>query len=159
MCAAYLARGGLRTLLVEARIRGRRHCGSERSPVRMVNICNCDHVTFRTTPVIDELGLADHGLRYLDDRASPDQHGVERRCGVGELSLVEQTLDSIGRNYPGEVDGYRRYLKAAMPAIRLVLDAANDPPSLGGADAQGARRVAVAASARCCGGVGAAPPT
>ena len=31
-----------------------------------VNICNCDHLTFRTTPVIDELGLADHGLRYID---------------------------------------------------------------------------------------------
>jgi beta-carotene ketolase (CrtO type) len=30
------------------------------------------------------------------------------------------------------VDGYRRYLKAAIPAVRLILDAANDPPTLGG---------------------------
>jgi len=30
------------------------------------------------------------------------------------------------------VDGYRRYLKAALPAVRLILDAANDPPSFGG---------------------------
>ena len=97
-----------------------------------VNICNCDHITFRTTPVIDELGLADHGLRYLD--VEPAQVNMAWSGGPAWASHhdVEQTLDSIGRSYPAEVDGYRRYLKAAMPAVQLVFDAANDPPSFGG---------------------------
>src|SRR6476619_4380315 len=66
VCAAYLARAGLQTLLLEARssVGG---CASTVDALgARVNICNCDHVTFRTTPVMDELRLADHGLRYLD---------------------------------------------------------------------------------------------
>ena len=32
----------------------------------MVNVCSCDHVTFRTTPVIGELDLERHGLEYIE---------------------------------------------------------------------------------------------
>ncbi|MCE9621661.1 MAG: NAD(P)/FAD-dependent oxidoreductase [Actinomycetia bacterium] len=136
VCAAYLARGGLRTLLLEARAEVGGTAASELFAGATVNICNCDHITFRTTPVIEELRLADHGLRYVD--LEPAQinmsWGTDGSVGAAWASYhsVEQTLDSIGRNYPGEVDGYRRYLKAAMPAVRLVFDAANDPPTLTG---------------------------
>jgi phytoene dehydrogenase-like protein len=130
--AAYLARGGLRTLLVEARHDVGGTAASERFAGAMVNICNCDHITFRTTPISEELGLADHGLRYAD--LDPAQINLTWGGGPAWAShhSVEQTLDSIGRNYPGEVEGYRRYVKAAVPAVRLVMDAANDPPSFGG---------------------------
>ena len=95
-----------------------------------VNICNCDHITFRTTPVIDELGLADHGLRYLDIEPADGQHDVGRRARPWpSYHDVERTIDEPGAHPPGEVDGYRRYLEAALPAVRLILDAANDPPS------------------------------
>ena len=72
--AAYLARAGLRTLLLEARSDVGGTAASESFGGATVNICNCDHLTFRTTPVIDELGLADHGLRYLD--VEPAQHNM-----------------------------------------------------------------------------------
>ncbi|MGB8861793.1 MAG: FAD-dependent oxidoreductase, partial [Ilumatobacteraceae bacterium] len=132
VCAAYLARGGLRTLLVEARHAVGGTAASEEFAGAMVNICNCDHITFRTTPVIDELDLAAHGLRYLE--VEPAQVNISWSGGPAWASYhsLEQTLDSIGRNYPGEVEGYRRYVKAAMPAVALVFSAANDPPSLGG---------------------------
>ena len=130
--AAYLARGGLRTLLIEARHAVGGTAASEQFAGAMVNICNCDHITFRTTPVIEELGLAAHGLRYLE--VEPAQVNMSWSGGPAWASYhsLEQTLDSIGRNYPQEVDGYRRYAKAAMPAVELVFDAANDPPSFGG---------------------------
>lgn len=132
VCAAYLARGGLRTLVIEARDSVGGTAASEEFAGAMVNICNCDHITFRTTPVIEELDLVRHGLRYLD--VEPAQVNMSWSGGAAWASYhsLEQTLDSIGRNYPQELDGYRRYAKAAMPAVKLVFDAANDPPSFGG---------------------------
>ncbi|HRB03525.1 MAG TPA: NAD(P)/FAD-dependent oxidoreductase [Ilumatobacteraceae bacterium] len=132
VCAAYLARGGLRTLIVEARDSVGGTAASEEFAGAMVNICNCDHITFRTTPVIEELDLRRHGLRYLD--VEPAQVNMSWSGGAAWAShhSLEQTLESIGRNYPQEVDGYRRYAKAAMPAVKLVFDAANDPPSFSG---------------------------
>lgn len=132
VCAAYLAKAGLKTLLVEARASVGGTASSEPFAGATVNICNCDHITFRTTPVIDELSLATHGLRYLD--VEPAQRNMawgERRPWAIHHD-VEQTIDSLAETYSGEVDGYRRYLKAAMPAARMVLDNANDPPSLAG---------------------------
>lgn len=130
VCAAYLARGGLRTLLVEARSAVGGTAASEPFAGATVNICNCDHITFRTTPVMEELRLAEHGLRYLD--VDPSQTNMAWDGGPAWVTHhdVDATLDSIGRSYPAEVDGYRRYLKAAMPAVRMVFDQANDPPSL-----------------------------
>ena len=132
VCAAYLARAGRRTLLVEARSEVGGTAASEQWSGATVNICNCDHISFRTTPVMDELRLADHGLDYLevepaqinmtwgDDRAWLLQHDVEA------------TLDSIARIDRSEADNYRRYLRAAIPAVRLVFEAAAEPPTARG---------------------------
>jgi phytoene dehydrogenase-like protein len=132
VCAAYLARAGMRTLLLEARDAVGGAASSEAFAGATVNICNCDHVTFRTTPVMEELRLGEHGLRYLD--VEPSQVNLAWSGGPAWMVHhdVEQTLDSLARAYPDEVDGYRRYVKAAMPAVRLVFDAANDPPTARG---------------------------
>jgi phytoene dehydrogenase-like protein len=132
VCAAYLAKSGMRTLLVEARSEVGGTAASEEFAGATVNICNCDHITFRTTPISDELGLKELGLRYVD--IDPSQINLTWNGGPGWASHhdVEATIDSIGRNHPGEVQGYRDYLKAALPAAKLVFDAANDPPSLSG---------------------------
>ncbi len=130
VCAAYLARAGLRTLLVEARSSVGGTASSEAFAGGTVNICNCDHITFRTTPVMDELGLVDFGLRYID--IDPAQRNMLWDGGPSWTIHhdVEQTIDSLAHTYPAEVDGYRRYLKAALPAVQMVLDNANDPPSV-----------------------------
>jgi len=130
--AAYLAKGGLKTLLVEARHAVGGTAASERWAGAMVNICNCDHITFRTTPVAEELSLAGHGLRYLE--IEPAQANLTWSGGPAWFShhSVEQTIESIARSYPAEAKGYQRYVKAAMPAVQLVFDAANDPPSFSG---------------------------
>ncbi len=132
VCAAYLARSGMRTLLVEARSAVGGTAASEPFAGATVNICNCDHITFRTTPVMDELRLAEHGLRYLDVDPSQTNMAWDGSPAWATHHDVEATLDSIGRSFPTEVDGYRRYLQAAMPAVRMVFDQANDPPSFTG---------------------------
>jgi len=137
VCAAYLVRAGLRTLLVEARHTVGGCASSEHFAGVTVNICNCDHITFRTTPVMDELRLADHGLEYVE--VDPGQLSVPWPAGPDDhrpawpvFRDVDRTIDALKLLYPDEVDGYRRYAKLAVPALRLILDAAVEPPSPAG---------------------------
>ncbi len=133
--AAYLARAGMATLLVEARAAIGGTAGSEQFAGATVNICNCDHLTFRTTPVIEELGLEELGLEYVD--VEPAQHNfswtsAEKGAGWSHHNDLEATLDDIGRHFPSQVDGYRRYFDAAAPAVRMIFEAAAEPPSIAG---------------------------
>jgi len=130
--AAYLAKAGMSTLLVEARAAVGGTAASERFADATVNICNCDHLTFRTTPVMSELGLAEHGLRYLDLEPSQLNIAWDGSAPWPIFHDIDRTLDALQALHPGEVEGYRRYLKAAIPAVKLLFDAANDPPSLSG---------------------------
>ena len=66
ICGAYLARAGMRTVVLEARSTAGGCASTVDALGARVNICNCDHNVFRTTPIADELDLARHGLRYLD---------------------------------------------------------------------------------------------
>jgi phytoene dehydrogenase-like protein len=128
--AAYLAKAGLRAVLLEARHGVGGTASSESFAGVTVNICNCDHLTFRTTPIMSELDLASFGLRYLD--VEPAQHHMAWSGGPSwtQYHDVDQTIDALRSTYPDEVDGYRRYLRAALPAVRLILAAACEPPSL-----------------------------
>ncbi len=131
ICAAYLARAGIPTVVLEARdsVGG---CASTVDALdARVNICNCDHVVFRTTPVIDELGLADHGLRYLDPDPSQVQTSWSGEAAWPVFHDVDRTLDALRLIHPEEVEGYRHYLDAAIPVAELVLEMANEPPKSG----------------------------
>ena len=120
--AAYLARAGLRTLVLEARSIVGGTAASEPFAGARVNICNCDHTTFRTTP------------RHRRTSSSPStacatstwtRRGRRWRGRAARSWLhhhdVGRTLDELAATYPGEVDGYRRYLRAARPAVELIL--------------------------------------
>jgi beta-carotene ketolase (CrtO type) len=133
--AAYLARAGMSTLLVEARADVGGTAASEQFAGATVNICNCDHLTFRTTPVIEELGLAALGLEYID--LAPAQHNfswvsASEGKGWSHHDDLEATLDDIGRHFPTQVDGYRRYVAAAAPSVRMIFEAAAEPPTVAG---------------------------
>ena len=132
VCAAYLAKAGITTLVLEARdnVGG---CAATETVLggAKVNICNCDHAMVRTMPIAEELQLEKFGLRYLD--VEPSYVNVQ----YGEAPAwflfndVERTLASVGHGYPAEVPGYRRYLKAALPVARMVIDVARDMPTPG----------------------------
>ncbi len=131
-CAAYLARGGMRVLVVEARdtVGG---CASTEEALggARVNICNCDHSLIRATGVIEDLDLAAHGLEYLE--LDPGQVMVPWD-GSPPWALcndVERTLQSLSMTYPREVANYRRHIDELRPVADLVLAMTAGAPEFG----------------------------
>lgn len=132
ICAAYLARAGLKTLVLEARAEVGGQASTERAlGGAAVNICNCDHVMVRTTPIPEELRLDTFGLQYLD--VDPAFGMVHWDGGPPWFVFhdLERTLESLRISYPAEVDNYRRYAQSAMPMVRLVTDLAVATPTPG----------------------------
>ncbi|MEM9040371.1 MAG: NAD(P)/FAD-dependent oxidoreductase [Actinomycetota bacterium] len=142
VAAAYLARSGLDTVVIEARSMVGGTAASEPFGGATVNICNCDHLTFRTTPVVEELGLEGHGLRYVD--VEPAQ--INRLWDGGGTTAwsvhhdLDRTLDEIGAIDAAAAQAYGRYARAAAPAVRMVFEAAAEPPTLSGLTRLAVRR-------------------
>jgi len=132
VCAAYLARAGLRVLVLEARssVGG---CASTVDALdgARVNICNCDHSLVLATPIAEELDLARFGLRYLE--VDPTQLSIGWDGGHPWFLFRDpaRTLDGLALVHPTEVENYRRYLRVAIPAAELVLELASAPPTPG----------------------------
>jgi phytoene dehydrogenase-like protein len=130
--AAYLARAGVSTLLVEARRIVGGTAASERLGDSVVNVCNCDHFAFRTTPIAEELDLASHGLTYIDlDPAQVNGSWESDRWWPSYFAL-DRTVEAIARVLPDEARNYERYVHDALPVVNLILEAARRPPSVGG---------------------------
>ncbi|HZQ58379.1 MAG TPA: NAD(P)/FAD-dependent oxidoreductase [Acidimicrobiales bacterium] len=139
VCAAYLARGGLDVLVLEARDSPGGCASTVDAMGARVNICNCDHTFVRATGIIEELGLAAFGLRYVDLVPS------HLNLVVGEQPWfafhdVGRTLDALRLAHPGEVDNYRHYLEAATPVARLVQELTSVAPTAGNLARRLARR-------------------
>ena len=129
ICAAYLARAGFDTVVLEARdeVGG---CASTVTDLdARFNICNCDHTMIRAMPIADELDLDAHGLRYLENEVSSVHQFYDGSMPWLFFHDTDRHLDALALTYPDQVDGYRRYLAEAMPAARLALDIARTKPS------------------------------
>jgi phytoene dehydrogenase-like protein len=129
ICAAYLARAGVDTLLVEARsdVGG---CASTVDDLdARFNICNCDHTMVRGMPVADELDLASYGLSYLSPEIGAIYRFHDGSAPWVFMHEIDAHLDALQAAYPSQVAGYRRYLDDAMPVAALVLEMARTRPS------------------------------
>jgi phytoene dehydrogenase-like protein len=127
-CAAYLARAGREVLVLEARgeIGG---CASTVDALgARVNICNCDHTMVLASGIIEDLGLTAHGLRYLG--VDPVQVALSWDAAAPvfvQWRSIERTVDGLASTSAAAASAYRRYLKEALPAARLMLAVQGSP--------------------------------
>jgi phytoene dehydrogenase-like protein len=111
ICGAYLARAGLRVQVLERRaIVGGCTATEEVAPGVKISRCFCDHLFLYTTPIPEELALAQHGLDNLE--LDPCHYAPSLE---GEALLVwkdvERTVDGIGRRSAKDARAYRRFVR------------------------------------------------
>lgn len=129
VAAAYLARAGQKVVVLEARGQVGGCAGTESVVGAKVNLCNCDHGLVRSIPLMEELDLASHGLRYIDLDPGQVALGWDAPGSLPIFDSVERTLEAMAIMFPDEVDNYRRYAKVAVPAAQLLVAMAGETPT------------------------------
>jgi phytoene dehydrogenase-like protein len=136
-CAAYLARAGREVVVLEARHEPGGCASTVDAIGARVNICSCDHTMVRASGIVEDLDLAAHGLRYLE--VDPVQVAVswDGSPVFVQWRSIERTLNGLERTPaaneggsscgPAAASAYRRYLKEALPAARLMLAVQGSP--------------------------------
>ena len=120
--AAYLAQAGHHVGVFERRdIAGGAVSTKEIVPGYQFDLGGSAHILIRLTPIIEELGLPDFGLEYIDIDPlfySPSLDGE----GVFFYRDADKTADHIEGKFPGEGDAYRKFVDDWLPFARTVRD-------------------------------------
>lgn len=128
VCAAYLARAGLRVVVLEALARVGGCASTDDALGARVNVCSCDHTLLATTPILDELDLRALGLDYVELECAAVNVPWFSAAAWPLFSDRNRALDAIARAFPGEERAYRRYLELAIPAASLLLALSSELP-------------------------------
>jgi phytoene dehydrogenase-like protein len=124
-CACYLARAGMRVLVLEmaGRIGGAVHTAATipEAPGYRFDTCSVVHNLIRMTSVPEELELAETGLEYVetDPFATAFLPGGDR---VRFYRSVERTCEEIARFSARDARAYRRFIRWATPIMELSLE-------------------------------------
>ena len=111
VCACYLAKAGRKVLVLERRpVVGGAVCTEEIVPGYKFDVGSSAHIMFRSTPIMEELDLAAHGLEYIemDPWAFYPVPGQAR--GISFHRDLEQTCASIAEVSPRDAAAYREFI-------------------------------------------------
>jgi phytoene dehydrogenase-like protein len=120
--AAYAAKAGYRTAVFERRhIVGGAVVTEEVVPGYRFDLGGSAHILIRLTPIVEELGLAAHGLEYLelDPLFYAPSEGTRALFIYRDL---ERTADHLEGLMPGDGEAYRRFVLEWAPFARMVKD-------------------------------------
>jgi phytoene dehydrogenase-like protein len=111
VCACYLAKAGMRVLVVERRpIVGGAVCTEELIPGYRFDVGSSAHIMFRSTPIMDELQLAAHGLEYIemDPWAFHPILGTDQ--SISFYRSLDRTCESIASVSRRDAEAYRAFV-------------------------------------------------
>ncbi|MEP7190310.1 MAG: NAD(P)/FAD-dependent oxidoreductase, partial [Roseiflexaceae bacterium] len=130
-CAGYLARAGLRVLVLERRpIVGGAVCTEEVIPGYKIDVGSSAHIMIHLTPIVRDLELERFGLEYIDmDPFAfyplPDASGA-----ISFYRDFNKTYASIERISPRDAQAYQQFVEFWRPINEGVFDAFLNPPSM-----------------------------
>ncbi|PAP77331.1 phytoene desaturase family protein [Rubrivirga marina] len=127
--AAYAAKAGYRVGVFERRyIVGGAVSTVEQVPGYQFDLGGSAHILIRLTPIVEELGLDEYGLEYLELDPlffAPYEDG----SSLFIYRDVDRTCEHIEAQFPGEGDRYRRFVETWAPFSQTVRDVFLSTPS------------------------------
>jgi phytoene dehydrogenase-like protein len=133
ICACYLAKAGLRVLVLERRgIVGGAVCTEEIVPGYRFDVGSSAHIMFRGTPIMEELDLAAHGLEYIEMDPWAFYPVPGEAAGISFYRDLEKTCESIARVSPRDADAYRDFIHRFRAVNEGVFETFLKPPTPGG---------------------------
>ena len=127
--AAYLAKAGYSVGVFERRhIVGGAVSTEELIPGYQIDLGGSAHILIRLTPIVEELGLEQFGLEYLDLDPlffSPFRDGDSFYL----YRDVQQTVEHLESKMPGEGKAYGRFIQDWLPFAQTVKDIFLQSPS------------------------------
>lgn len=130
IAAAYLARAGQRVAVFEraARPGGAVQTRDDVIPGYRIDVGSSAHILIHLTPILQELELARHGLRYVDCDPWAWYPLADGRA-LAFWKDVERTCESIAAVSPPDADAYRAFLREWRPIAQAVLRVFLQPPT------------------------------
>jgi phytoene dehydrogenase-like protein len=127
--AAYAAKAGYRVGVFERRdIVGGAVSTVEHVPGYRFDLGGSAHILIRLTPIVEELGLSNYGLEYLElDPLFFAPYQDESSLFI--YRDVDRTCHHIESQFPGEGDRYRAFVDTWAPFSRTVRDVFLSTPS------------------------------
>jgi phytoene dehydrogenase-like protein len=120
--AAYLSQTGHRVAVFERRdLAGGAVSTKEIFEGYQFDLGGSAHILIRLTPIVEELGLENYGLEYIDLDPlffSPFPDGD----ALFIYRDADRTADHFENKYPGEGDNYRQFIQDWTPFARSVRD-------------------------------------
>lgn len=130
--ACYLAKAGKKVAVLERRpVIGGAACTEEMFGGYKVDIGSSIHVLFPTTGIMEDLGLAEHGLEYieLDPWGFYPIRGTDK--AITFYRSLDKTCDSIAAINPRDAETYREFMTTWADVQRLIWPAMSAPPQMG----------------------------
>ncbi|MGV9710212.1 phytoene desaturase family protein [Gordonia sp. NPDC003424] len=123
IAAAYLAQAGRSVRVIDRdEVPGGAVSTVERFPGYRVDRGSSAHLMIRHSPILDELSLADHGLRYLDCDPWAFSPATETTAPIVFRTDLDATCASIERAVgPADADAYRRFVDVWRPRARAMM--------------------------------------
>jgi phytoene dehydrogenase-like protein len=130
-CAGYLARAGLRVLVLERRpIVGGAVCTEEVIPGYKIDVGSSAHIMIHLTPIVRDLELERYGLEYIDMDPFAFYPLPNASGAISFYRDFNKTYASIERISPRDAEAYQQFVEFWRPINEGVFDAFLNPPSM-----------------------------